>query len=165
MRVALSLALLLFSTSASAVSPAASWTYFDIKEPKNQFLLQQSPDSSAWIHLVGPAEFCPRTGPFLCFKAGEFQFAVPRGFAGKETEWTYDGVRYSVSGTGHRVVLGRKYLFYFIERDLGEHRLQFLFTREAGLIGIATIGKSHGMMLISSEKCGFGAPASCHRTR
>ena len=96
-------------------------------------------------------------------KAEGLQFAVPKVFRGKETDWTYNGISYKVSGTSRRYILGRQYVTYFIESDQGPHRLRFLFTLEAGLIGITTVGANQGMVLILSEKCGYGSPAQCYK--
>ena len=157
------LAMFLLSAIGPLTASARSWVYYDIREPKNQFVLESKPDRSAWLDIGGSAEFCGGMDLYLCFKAGDFHFAVPKGFIGKETEWTHDGTYYKVSGTSRRYILGRQYLTYFIERDLGAHRLRFLFTRDAGLIGITTVGANQGMVLILSKKCGYGAPARCYK--
>jgi len=164
MRLTLVLALAFLCALAPIAVSASSWVYYDIREPKNQFVLEDSPASSAWMDAAGSAEFCARTEPYQCFKAGNFEFAVPRGFHGKEKEWMYGGVLYKVSGTSRRFILGRRYFTYFIERDFGSHRLRFLFTREAGLIAITTIGQAQSMVLILSGKCGYGASPLCHRS-
>lgn len=156
-------ALFVLSASVPLAASARSWVYYDIREPKNQFVLESKPDRSAWLDMGGSAEFCGRDDPYLCFKAGDFQFAVPKGFSGKELEWTHDGVSYKVSGTTRRHILGRQYITYFIERELGQHRIRFLFTQEAGLIAITTVGATQGMVLILSEKCGYGAPSRCYK--
>jgi hypothetical protein len=139
-----------------------SWSYYDIREPKNQFVLQSNPNRSAWLDVGGAAEFCGLDDAYQCFMAGDFQFAVPKGFSGKEEKWDYRGISYKVAGTSRRQILGQKYVVYFVERNLGSHRLRFLFTREVGLIAIATIGEAQGMLLLLSEKCGYGAPSRCY---
>lgn len=158
MRLTLFIALVGLSSFVAAPAVASSWVYYDIREPRNQFLLEDSPPRSAWMDVAGSAEFCARDDSYLCFKAADFQFAVPKDFKGNETRWTYDGVSYEVSGVSRRYILGRRYLAYFIERELGPHKLRFLFTREAGLIAITTVGGSQGMILILAGKCGYGAP-------
>lgn len=163
MRVKIFLALLFLTSIAPFSATAGSWVYYDIREPRNQFVLETSPARSAWMDIAGNAEFCPRNDVYLCFRAGDFEFAVPRGFKGIEKEWAYNGISYKVSGTSRRPILGRLYLTYFIERDLGQHRLRFHFTREAGLIAITTVGESQGMLLILGGKCGYGAPARCSK--
>jgi hypothetical protein len=165
MRLTLFAALLLLSSFAAMPAEASSWVYYDIREPRNQFMLEDSPPRSAWMDVVGSAHFCARDDSYLCFKAADFQFAVPTHFKGNETHWTYDGVSYEVSGTSRRYILGRRYLAYFIERELGPHKLRFLFTREAGLIAITTVGDSQGMILILAGKCGFGAPPLCYKSK
>lgn len=164
MRLILLFAVFLLSSIAPTVALARSWVYYDIREPKNQFVLENNPDRSAWLDIGGSAEFCGNDDPYLCFKAGDFQFAVPKRFGDKDAEWTYDNISYKVSGTSRRHILGKQYLTYFIERDLGQHRLRFLFTRETGLIAITTVGQAQGMVLILSEKCGFGAPLRCYKS-
>lgn len=144
---------------------AQSWTYYDIRDPRNQFVLERKPDRSAWMDIGGSAEFCGGNDLLLCFKAGEFQFAVPKGFSGQQSEWTYDGISYKVSGANRRYILGQKYTTYSIERDLDSKRLRFLYSPESGLIAITTVGVNQGMLLILSEKCGYGAPAHCYQTK
>src|SRR5262245_25279684 len=126
MRLMLLLAIFLSSSMGHTTALARSWLYYDIREPRNQFLLERNPDRSAWMDIGGSAEFCGGNDLYLCFKAGDFQFAVPKGFKGKETEWTYDGILYKVSGTSRRHILGRQYVTYFVERNFGSHRLRFL---------------------------------------
>lgn len=164
MRVVSILALLLLSSIAPMTASASSWVYYDIREPKNQFVLEDSPPRSAWMDVARSAQFCGREEPYICFRAGEFEFALPRGFKGKEMEWTYGGVSYKVSGTSRRHILGRQYFTYNIERQLGPHALRFHFTREAGVIAITTVGIAQGMFLILSGKCGYAAPSICYRS-
>ena len=156
-------AVLTLLSNFSLTASARSWTYYDIREPRNQFVLERNPDRSAWMDSSDGAEFCGGNDLYWCFKAGDFQFAVPKGFRGKETEWTYDEVTYKLMGTSHRYILGQKYTMYFIERDFDQLRLRFLFTLESGLIGITTVGTNQGMVLILSGKCGFGASAQCYK--
>lgn len=163
MRIISILAALILLPICTLTASAHSWTYYDIREPKNQFVLENNPDRSAWMDSGDSAEFCGNDDPYMCFRAGDFQFAVPKGFRGKETEWNHGAITYKVTGATRRYILGRQYTTYFIERDLGEHRLRFLFTLESGLIGISTVGANQGMVLILSEKCGYGAPTHCYK--
>jgi len=165
MRLILFLAVFLFSSVTSTTALARSWVYYDVREPKNQFVLESNPDRSAWLDIGGSAEFCGGKDPYLCFRAGDFQFAVPKGFRGKEVEWTHEGTLYQVSGMSRRYILGQQYMVYFIERDLGQHRLRFLYSRETGLIAITTVGAAQGMVLMLSEKCGYGAPPRCYKSK
>lgn len=158
-------ALLIFLSVCPVTVSARSWIYYDIREPRNQFVLETNPNRSAWMDNGGSAEFCGRTDRYLCYKVEDFQFAVPKGFSGKEIEWSHSGITYKVAGTSRRYILGQKYTTYFIERDLDQHRLRFLFTLESGLIGITTVGANQGMVLILSEKCGYGAPARCYKAK
>ena len=142
---------------------AGAWVYYDVREPKQQFLLERDPDRSAWLDRVGEAKFCKEKAVYQCFNAENFKFAVPRRFTGEQTGWDFDGVSYRVTGTTRRQILGRMYTAYFIEQDLDSHRFRFVFTKEMGLIAITTIGVSN-MVLILGEKCGFAAPARCSKS-
>ena len=57
------LSLLLGPLSAAA----RSWVYYDIREPKNQFVLESKPDRSAWLDIAGSAEFCGNNDLYQCF--------------------------------------------------------------------------------------------------
>lgn len=164
MRIMSFMVVLMLLSVCTLNASARSWTYYDIREPRNQFVLESNPGRSAWMDSGDSAEFCGGNDLYICFKAGDFQFAVPKRFTGKETEWAHDGIIYKVTGTTRRNILGRRYTTYFIERDLGAHKLRFLFTLDSGLIGITTVGTNQGMVLILSEKCGYGAPEHCYKT-
>lgn len=163
MRIISLLAVFALLSICTPRASARSWTYYDIREPRNQFVLERDPDRSAWMDSGENADFCGGNDQYLCFKSRDFQFAAPKGFKGKETEWTFDGIAYKVTGTTRRFILGRRYTTYFIERDLDSLRLRFLFTLESGLIGITTVGANQGMVLILSDKCGYGAPEHCYK--
>ncbi|WP_131798441.1 hypothetical protein [Acidovorax sp. GW101-3H11] len=146
---------------ASPLACAEYWVYYDILHPNSQFVLETKPDRSAWVDVAGPVKYCQRGEGFQCFAAGDFRFAVPRGFTGTQQRWNLDGAAYEVTGTSRRQLLGRTYTTYFIETDIAQHRLRYLYTLEAGLIGIATVGKPERMQLMLGGKCGFGAPSDC----
>lgn len=157
------LCMILFFASAGA--RAESWIYHDIREPRNQLILEASPPRSVWMDVAGSADFCGGKTKFWCFAAGDLRFAVPKGFSGKQQEWTYDGTLYKLAGVSRRHILGRQYLTYFIEADLSPYKMRFHYTREAGLIAISTVGESQGMLLILSEKCGYAASSKCGKSR
>lgn len=79
--------------------------------------------------------------------------------------WVYDNSKYTISGISNRSILGGKYLAYLIDSDFEVHKLRFIYTEEAGLIAITTIGEMQGMFLILAGKCGYAAPAACYREK
>lgn len=149
----------------SDYSSAREWIYFDIKYPENQFLLNDSPQYSAWYHSVGDVEFCQKDSGFYCFNADNFKFAVPRKLNEYMESWVFDNVKYTVSEISNRSILGKKYLAYLIDSDFEVHKLRFIYTKEAGLIAITTIGEKQGMFLLLAGRCGYAASAACYREK
>lgn len=149
----------------SNLSNAQDWIYYDIKYPKNQFLLNDNPQYSAWYHSVGNVEFCKKASGFYCFNADNFKFAVPKKLNGHMESWVFDNIKYSISGISNRSILGEKYLAYSIDSDFEVHKLRFIYTKEAGLIAITTIGEKQGMFLLLAGRCGYAASAACYRQK
>ena len=145
------------------IAAAQSWVYYDIRESKNQFLLQSNPHKSAWMDIEGDAEFCGKGDNMLCFKAEKFQFAVPRKPLEVGAEWLHNGNSYRVEEKGRRNLLGKTYSVFFIDTKFEKFHMRFVYSREAGLLAITTIHPTPGLLLILDGACGFGAPASCHR--
>lgn len=155
---------LLLLTVAQASAWGSTWTYYDIREPRNQFLLQRDPDGSAWVDVAEGAVFCTFQDKYLCFGTEKgFKFAIPRDFTGKEHEWSHDGATYTLVGTSRRKLFGRMYTTYLVETQMEALHVRFHFTREAGVIGITSTDTSRGLFLLLGERCGFGAPPSCYR--
>lgn len=146
-------------------SSAREWLYFDIKYPENQFLLNDNPRYSAWYHSVGNVEFCQKASGFYCFNADNFKFAVPKKLNMHMESWVFDNIKYTISGISNRYILGKKYLAYLIDSDFEVHKLRFIYTKEAGLIAITTIGEKQGMFLLLAGKCGYAASAACYREK
>lgn len=149
----------------SSLCHAENWLYYDIKYPENQFLLNDNPRYSAWYHSVGNVEFCPQTNGFYCFNADNFKFAVPKKLNRHMESWVFDNVKYTVSGISNRSILGKKYLTYLVDREFEAYNLRFIYTEEAGLIAITTIGEKQGIFLMLANKCGYAAPAACYREK
>lgn len=148
-----------------SVVGAKEWLYYDIKYPENQFLLSERPQQSAWHHSVGRVEFCSEKSEFYCFDAEGFKFAVPKKLNRHMESWIYENVKYTISGISNRSILGKKYFAYLIDRDFEAHKLRFIYTKEAGLIAITTIGEKQGMFLLLAGKCGYAASAACYREK
>lgn len=148
-----------------SVASAKEWHYFDVKYPENQFLLNDNPQYSAWYHSVGNVEFCPKASGFYCFYADNFKFAVPKKLNRHMESWVFDDVKYTISGISNRSILGKKYFAYLIDSDFEAHKLRFIYTKEAGLIAITTIGEKQGMFLLLAGRCGYAASAACYREK
>lgn len=139
---------------------AHSWIYSDIRNPRNQFLLEQNPNRSAWVDSERDAEFCAEDSGMLCFAAEDFRFAIPKGPLQTGARWRHDGVSYQLTDKGRREILGRVHMIHFVEANSGGHYMRFLFSAESGLIAITTVDPP-GLLLLLNSKCGFGAPLSC----
>lgn len=153
--------MLAFLLATSTIAWARSWVYYDARDPKSQFVLQRAPDRSAWLDIGGEATFCEKSSRMECFNAAGLRFAIPKILADDTIEWRHDGGSYRVVSKGRRRLLGRVYTIYLIDTELEQYQIRFIFSREAGLLGIATAKPKPGMFLLLDGSCGFGAPPSC----
>jgi hypothetical protein len=151
--------LLLLCASTSALSEP--WIYYDIRNSRNQFLLENHPDRSAWMDNEGNAKFCEKSSDMLCFKVNTFQFAIPKKSLDVGAEWQHDGISYKLAEKGRLDLLGKSYLVHFIDSKFEKYQMRFLFSIESGLIAITTVDPTPGLFLLLEGACGFGAPSSC----
>jgi len=161
--MSLLLSLMLLAVPARAV--ARPWIYYDVRNPENQFLLEQSPDRSALIDIGGEAEFCDKNADLHCFKTDQIQFAIPKKLLEIGAEWQFDGISYKLSRKIRRSLLGRRHLIYFVDAKFEKYQMRFLFSQESGLIAITTIDPTPGLFLLLDGACGFGAPSSCRNLK
>lgn len=140
-----------------------SWLYYDINNPKNQFLISEKPPFGAWLDMAGEVKFCGHEESFKCFDAEGFRFAVPRNFKGKQKKWSHGGADYVFEGVSKISILGQVVSVFNIDSTIDSVEIRYFYTQNRGLIGFSRRGSGCSVVLILSQKCGFGSPVVCYR--
>jgi hypothetical protein len=117
---------------------------------------------------------CTDKQSFICLKAPNFVFAIPRNFT-NEKKWDFEGYYYEQSDEQEREVLGVKIKGISIFQSKSEkwrkeididsfYPIEYFFSKERGLVSISWMFSSpYGVKsFILKSKCGFEASKSCN---
>lgn len=150
------------SLSLSSTVLAEQWLYRSPLALQNIFIIESSPDSYSFGDLKFEAEFCSFEEDYHCIKAEGFEFFVPKDLDSVEREWVKNNKHYTISTMKEVYFLGKKDEILSITQEHKDWKIQFLYSKENGLLGIGGIASdsSTGFYLLES-KCGFAASKLC----
>ncbi len=147
----------LLTTSSRAIASEDIY-YTDFANPPQQFVIIEN-KGVVFGDILSPTEFCPAKSGYVCFSGGGLKFAAPKQI-GQKSGWTFDGESYTVKQQVHFPILGIPVKAMFIEQNIKDGVLTYIFSEERGLLGFRLDGKSHRFFLLEN-KCGFGASPNC----